>query len=144
MPKTINEVHLAGHLGRDAETRYTPSGKALTKFSVATGGGEKQGGGKWPTDWHNVIAWGELAERASTLKKGAFVELTGRLQTSSWDDKQTGKKCYKTEIVAAQIVPAEEEIPQTRQERPKSTAVTSSHPITDNDLPDFGPDDIPF
>lgn len=99
MPKTINEVHLAGHVGRDADIRSTSTGKTVTKFSLATGGGRKRDGGEYPTEWHNVECW---HDDAAKIKKGQYVELWGRIKTDSWDDKHGNKK-YMTKIVAEKL-----------------------------------------
>jgi single-strand DNA-binding protein len=88
-----NEVHLAGVLARDPEVRYTASGKAVASFTVATTY-EKH------TEYHRCSCWEKQAERLSEqFHKGDFIKLAGRLQTRSWDDKETGKKRYTTEIV---------------------------------------------
>ena len=92
--KHLNEVHLAGVLAREPEIRYTTSGKAVANFTVATTH-EKH------TDYHRCTAWEKQAEKLGQhFHKGDFIKLAGRLQTRSWDDKQTGQKKYVTEIVA--------------------------------------------
>lgn len=88
--KGINEVHLKGHLGRDAEVRYTSGGKAVASLSVATSYKNK-------TEWHKVVAWENFAEAVKDLRKGAEIELWGSLQTRKWQDKD-GKDRYTTEI----------------------------------------------
>ena len=94
-------VTLVGGLGRDPEIRSTPSGKKVASFSVAVDQGF---GDNKRTEWVNVIAWEKLAELAEKyLKKGKQVALSGTLQTSSWDDKTSGQKKYKTEVVARDI-----------------------------------------
>lgn len=90
---------LIGNLGRDAETRHTPSGVAVTNFSIATPRRVKDQGGEWrdETDWHDIVLWrGENV--APYLLKGTHVYVEGRLQTRSWDD-QSGQKKYRTEVV---------------------------------------------
>ena len=96
---------LIGHLGRDAETRFTPSGAAMTKFSVATNRRWKdQQTGEWKeeTDWANVVLWRQ-ENLANYLTKGKQVYVEGRLQTRSYDDKD-GKKEYTTEVVAEDVL----------------------------------------
>lgn len=107
MAKSVNKVILVGNLGKDPEVKYTPSGTAVAKFSLATNEGYKDKAGQWQerTEWHNIVAWQRLAEIVGEyVKKGSKVYIEGRLQTSSWDDKETGQKKYKTEIVANDLV----------------------------------------
>lgn len=100
----LNKVMIIGNLGRDPEMRYTPSGSAVTSFSVAvsrqwTG----QDGAHKDTEWFNVVTWNKLAEQCSQiLTKGQKVYVEGRLQTRSWDG-QDGQKHYRTEVVAAAV-----------------------------------------
>jgi single-strand DNA-binding protein len=100
MARGLNKVMLIGRLGKDAETRYTPSGAAVTNFSIATNRSIKDGQtGEWreETDWHDVVLW--RAENVSQyLTKGREVYVEGRLQTRSWED-QNGQKKYRTEVV---------------------------------------------
>ena len=101
MARGLNKVMLIGNLGKDAETRYTPSGAAVTNFSLATARSLKDPQtGEWKdaTDWHDVVVW--RAEKiADYLTKGRQVYVEGRLQTRSWED-QNGQKRYRTEVVA--------------------------------------------
>ena len=133
-------VTVVGSLGKDPEIRSTSTGKKKASFSVAVDQG--YGDGK-RTEWVNIIAWEKLAELAEKyLKKGKTVALSGTLQTSSWEDKQSGQKRYKTEVVARDITfmdtrseggtrPA----PATRQQAAPQTRSTA--PATDTDDP-FG------
>ena len=92
-----NEVHLAGVLARDPESKYTPTGKLVANFTIATTY-EKH------TEYHRCQAWEKVAERVTEkFKKGSYIKLVGRLQTRSWDDKATGLKKYMTEVVAWNI-----------------------------------------
>ena len=107
MAKSVNKVILIGNLGKDPEVKFTPQGTAVAKFSLATSERYKGKQGEWQerTDWHNVVIWERLAEIAGEyLKKGNKVYIEGRLQTRSWDDKQTGQKKYMTEVVAREMV----------------------------------------
>lgn len=99
----INKVILVGRLGKDPEIRSTPGGTSVAKFTVATDerftdkAGEKQE----RTEWHNIVAWGKLGEICGQyLKKGKLVYIEGSIRTDSWDDKESGQKKYRTEIVA--------------------------------------------
>ena len=105
--KSVNKVILVGNLGKDPEVKYTPQGKAVAKFSMATSRNVKDQSGQWQeqAEWHNIVLWEKLAEIAGQyLKKGGKVYIEGRLQTRSWDDKTTGQKKYMTEIVANDMV----------------------------------------
>ena len=103
--RSVNKVILIGHLGRDAETAYTASQIAVTKFSVATNRRWKdQQTGEWKeeTDWSRVTLWrGENV--APYLTKGTQVYVEGRLQTRSYDDKE-GKKVWATDVVADTVI----------------------------------------
>ncbi len=108
MAKSVNKVILVGNLGKDPEVKYTPQGTAVAKITVATTSSYKdKTSGEWQesTEWHNVVLWQRLAEIAGEyLKKGNKVYIEGRLQTRSWDDKQSGQKRYMTEVVASDLV----------------------------------------
>jgi single-strand DNA-binding protein len=102
----VNKVILIGNLGRDPETRYMPSGKAATNFSIATSERFKDretGEPQERTEWHRIATFDRLAEVAAEyLKKGSKVYIEGRLRTRKWQDKE-GKDRYSTEIIADQM-----------------------------------------
>ena len=103
--RSVNKVILVGHLGKDAETKFTPSGVSMTRFSVATSRRFKdQATGEWKeeTDWSNVILW-RAENVAPYLTKGKQVYVEGRLQTRSYEDKE-GQKKYSTEVVADDVI----------------------------------------
>jgi single-strand DNA-binding protein len=105
--KSVNKVILIGNLGKDPELKYTPSGTPVAKLALATNERFKDKEGQWQdrTEWHNVVLWQRLAEIAGEyLKKGSKVYIEGRLQTRSWDDKNTNQKRYMTEVVGQDIV----------------------------------------
>jgi single-strand DNA-binding protein len=105
MARSVNKVILLGNLGRDAETKFTPSGAAVTRFSVATTRSWKdQQTNEWKeeTNWTNVTLWRQ-ENVANYLTKGRQVYVEGRLQTRSYDDKD-GKKVYATEVVADEVI----------------------------------------
>jgi single-strand DNA-binding protein len=107
MAKSVNKVILIGNLGKDPEIKYTSSGMAVAKFSLATNERYKDKEGQWQdrTEWHNIVAWQRLAEIVGEyVKKGSKLYLEGRIQTSSWDDKESGQKKYRTEIIANDLV----------------------------------------
>lgn len=101
----LNKVILIGRLTQDPEARTTPSGQNVTTLNIATNRVWTDASGrKEATEFHRVVAWGKLGDIASNyLKKGALVMIEGRLQTRSWDDKQTGQKRYMTEIIAENL-----------------------------------------
>ena len=102
---SLNKVMIIGNLGRDPEMRYTPSGQAVTQFSVATNRNYRDPQGEWQseTEWFRVVVWAEQAERvAESLRKGHKVFVEGRLQTRQWED-QTGNKRYTTELIANRV-----------------------------------------
>jgi single-strand DNA-binding protein len=106
MARSLNKVMIIGHLGRDPEMRYTPSGKPVTTYTVATGRLWKSADGEQhsETEWFNVVAWGSLAERCKNyLSKGQQVYVEGRLQTRRWDDNE-GAKHVSVEIVANEML----------------------------------------
>jgi single-strand DNA-binding protein len=107
MPKSVNKVILVGNLGKDPEVKYTPNGTPIAKFSLATNERFKDKSGEWQdrTEWHNIIAWQRLAEIVGEyVTKGSKVYIEGKLQTSSWEDRQSGEKKYRTEIIARDLV----------------------------------------
>jgi single-strand DNA-binding protein len=108
MAKSVNKVILLGTLGKDPELKYTPQGTPVARFSMATNSSYKdKQSGEWKeqTEWHNIVAWQRTAEVAAEyLKKGRQVYIEGRLQTRSWDDKESGQKKYMTEIIVNELV----------------------------------------
>jgi single-strand DNA-binding protein len=101
----VNKVILIGNLGKDPEFRKLESGAAVARFSVATNENYKDKNGEWQTqtEWHDVVAWRNLAEKAeASLKKGSTVYVEGKLSTRSWED-QEGNKKRTTEVVASYI-----------------------------------------
>ncbi len=106
MSRGLNKVQIIGHLGKDPEMRYTPSGKPVTTFSVAVSRSWNSADGERhsETEWFNVVAWGNLAEICKQyLLKGQQVYIEGRLQTRRWDDKE-GVKHTSVEIVASEMM----------------------------------------
>ena len=106
MSRGLHKLMIIGHLGRDPEMRYTPSGRPVTTFSVATTRSWHSADGERheETEWFNVVAWGSLAEICNQhLRKGQQVYVEGRLQTRRWEDSE-GNKHYTTELVAKEMI----------------------------------------
>jgi single-strand DNA-binding protein len=106
MAKSVNKVILLGNVGKDPEVKFLPSGSAVANFSIATSERFKDKGGEWQdrTEWHNLVAFGKVAEIIRDyVKKGSKLYIEGGLRTTSWDDKTSGQKRYKTEIVVADL-----------------------------------------
>jgi single-strand DNA-binding protein len=106
MGRGLNKVMLIGNLGRDPEMRYTPSGKPVTSFSLASSRTwvSSDGERREETEWFNVVAWGNLAEICSQhLSRGQQVYVEGRLQTRSWEDNN-GQRHFRTEVVANEMI----------------------------------------
>jgi single-strand DNA-binding protein len=106
MAGSVNRVILIGNLGADPDLKYTPSNQAVCNLSLATSESfkDKSGQRQEKTEWHRVVAWGTTAENVAKYQnKGSTIYVEGRLQTTSWDDKE-GKKRYSTDVVADRIV----------------------------------------
>jgi single-strand DNA-binding protein len=137
---SVNKVILVGNLGRDAELRYTPSGAAVAKFSLATTErwNDKAGHQQERTEWHNIDLWGKQAETLTEyLRKGKQVYVEGRLQTDEYTDKE-GNKRKTTRVRCDRVVLLGGG--GARSERPESVGVavaapTDAEPLTDDDIP---------
>ncbi len=102
---SVNKVILVGNLGKDPEVRFTPSGRAVAKFPLATTDSwtDQESGRQERTEWHNVVVWGKQAESCGQyLAKGRQVYIEGSIRSRSYDDKD-GNKRYITEIVAQRV-----------------------------------------
>lgn len=107
MPKSLNRVMLLGRTGNDPEVRATGGGTLVASVSLATDERYKDATSntKTRTTWHNLVAFGRMAEIfRDYVRKGAQLYVEGRLQTDSWDDKQSGQKRYKTNIVVSDVI----------------------------------------
>ena len=106
MSRGLNKVMIIGHLGKDPEMRYTPSGRPVTTFNVATDHSwtTSDGERRTETEWFNVVAWSRLAEICNQyLAKGRQVYIDGRLQSRSWEDNE-GKRRTSVEVVANEMI----------------------------------------
>lgn len=104
---SVNKVILIGRLGKEPETRWMPSGEAVTNISIATDSkwtDKGTGEAKEEVEWHRVTFFGKLAEVAGEhLKKGSQVYIEGRLKTNKWKDKETGTDRYSTDVIAERM-----------------------------------------
>ena len=149
MAGSLNRVMLIGRLTRDPELRYTPSGTPVCNLALATNryGTDTNGERREFTDYHDVVVWNQgnrkLAELCGQyLQKGRLVYVEGRLQTRSWDDKDTGAKRYKTEVNANDV-----QFLDSRTESPVAPGASPAANPADgaaNGNGDVDPDDIPF
>jgi single-strand DNA-binding protein len=106
MAKGVNKVFLLGNVGKDPEIRTTPGGMTVASFSLATADRAKDAQGNWAdkTEWHNLVAFQRTAEIVRDyVKKGTQVFVEGKIQTRSWDDKESGQKKYRTEILINEL-----------------------------------------
>ena len=102
MAKSVNKVILLGNVGKDPEIRTTPAGTMVATFGLATSDRYQDPQGNWQdrTEWHNLVAFKRTAEIVRDyVKKGSKLYVEGSLRTSNWEDKQSGQKRYKTEII---------------------------------------------
>jgi single-strand DNA-binding protein len=102
MAKSVNKVILLGNVGKDPEVRSTGGGTMVANFSLATSDRFQDAQGNWQdrTEWHNLVAFKRTAEIVRDyVKKGSKLYIEGKIQTRSWDDKETGVKKYRTEII---------------------------------------------
>jgi len=143
MAKSLNKVLLIGNLGKDPEVRYTGSGVPVATFSIATNESwqDQDGNTQERTEWHNIVAWRKLAEICHQyLRKGKKVYIEGRIQTRSYDDKNTGAKKYITEIVANSMIMLDSKDPgdtasYAPPEAPATNTTTTMDQTKDSDLP---------
>ena len=106
MAKSVNKVILLGNVGKDPEIKSTPGGMTIATFSIATSDRAKDKDGNYQdrTEWHNLVAFQRTAEIVRDyVKKGAKLYVEGKIQTRSWDDKTSGEKKYRTEIIVNDI-----------------------------------------
>jgi len=151
MARGVNKVILVGNLGKDPDIRYTPGGAAVASFSVATTESwkDKQTGEKVEkTEWHNITAFGKLAEICGEyLKKGSQVYVEGRIQTDKYQDKQTGQDRYSTKIIIndMQMLGGRSGagMPESRPSGPAPVAPQQAEQGSAASSNDFD-DDIPF
>lgn len=140
MAFSLNKVMLIGQLGRDSETRVSPSNVSVTNFSIATENSYKGKDGNWvnETTWHNIVSFNLSDYFKEVLKKGAKVYVEGRIQTDNYTDKEGNKK-YSTKIVSDRIIPLDRRGTDT-----SSSASSSNSSEGESIMPDAEAEDLPF
>jgi single-strand DNA-binding protein len=156
MAKSVNRVFLLGNVGKDPEIRATASGTTVANFSIATTDRVKGSDGSYSdkTEWHSLVAFQRSAEIVRDyVKKGHKLYVEGRLQTSSWDDKQSGQKRYKTEIIVGDITllsgkdeaaPAQRSGGYRQGQSYATPPATGSYGFGNPTAPDDSDSEIPF
>ena len=154
MAKGTNKAFLLGHVGKDPEIRSTASGITVASFSLATADRQKDSHGNWEdkTEWHSLVAFQRTAEIVRDyVKKGTQLFIEGKIQTRSWDDKTSGEKKYKTEILCNELTllggkPGGEGTTVGGYSKSSSTSYDQRTPASQSDYADVGitDDDIPF
>lgn len=159
MAKGVNKVFLLGNVGKDPEIRATAGGMQVASFSLATADRAKDAQGNWTdkTEWHNIVCFQRTAEIVRDyVKKGSQILVEGKIQTRSWDDKTSGEKKYKTEILCNELTLLGGKSGgetsgggagnYARSSPPASGAYDQRQPATTPDYGDSGitDDDIPF
>lgn len=147
----LNKAILIGNLTRDPEIKSLPSGMKVCSFSIATNRvwKDKNGARQESADYHNVVVFGRQAETvAQYMKKGSSILVEGRMQTRSWDDKTSGEKKYRTEVIAdrTQFGPKSGGATGVAPSAPKEASVKSNGEVDSIEYPeeDINPEDIPF
>jgi single-strand DNA-binding protein len=155
MSKGINRAFLLGHVGKDPDIRSTNGGAVVASLSLATGERQKDGQGNWQdkTEWHNLVAFNRTAEIIRDyVRKGSQLMIEGKIQTRSWDDRESGEKKYRTEIFVYDITllgghPEEHGRDSSRSSGyagaagPRNTTPSNGEAYSDREISD---DDIPF
>ncbi|HEV2232064.1 MAG TPA: single-stranded DNA-binding protein [Terriglobia bacterium] len=159
MAGSVNKVILIGRLGKDPELKYTPSGVAYAKFSIATDETFKDRAGEQQkrTEWHNIVAWNKLAEICGEyLTKGKQVYIEGSIRSRQWEDAQSGSKRTAYEIIAQrmQMLGSKSDSERSSTGNTKTAAATASPGFSDDNPPAAEPpsppaseitdEDIPF
>ena len=146
----LNKAIIVGNLTRDPELKALPNGTKVANFSVATNRvwKDKDGSKKEEVDFHNIVVFGTMAETtAQYMKKGNGILIEGRIQTRSWEDKESGKKLYRTEIVADKVVFGAKPKGSTESvQKERAEDSNDSQENLNKEFPDeeIDPSDIPF
>jgi single-strand DNA-binding protein len=151
MAKGVNKVFLLGNVGKDPEIRATAGGMTVASFTLATADRQKDAQGNWAdkTEWHNLVCFQRTAEVVRDyVKKGTQLFIEGKIQTRSWDDKESGQKRYKTEILVNELTLLGKGSGESGGGYSKSSTASFDQrtPSSQSDYADVGitDDDIPF
>lgn len=148
MARGVNKVILVGNLGKDPETRYMPSGGAVTNLTLATSESWKDktsGEQKELTEWHRIVLFNRLGEIAAEyLKKGSKVYIEGSLRTRKWQDKATGTDRYMTEIVGSEMQMLDSKGGDFSAQAPRTSTESTSNVPSMPAMAEGFDDDIPF
>lgn len=157
MAKGVNKVFLLGNVGKDPEIRSTAGGMNVASFSLATAERTKGQDGQWTdkTEWHNIVCFQRTAEIVRDyVKKGSQILVEGRIANRSWDDKNSGEKKYRTEILVSELTllggkSGGNEGGSSYSKSSASSSATSYDQRQPTPTPDYGndgitDDDIPF
>jgi len=148
MARSVNKVTLLGNVGKDPEIRSTPSGTMVATFGLATSDRQKDAQGNWQdhTEWHNLVAFTRTAEIIRDyVKKGSKIYVEGTLRTSNWEDKTSGQKRYKTEIIVNELIlltGREEGAGGSASQGGYSRSTSSSSTASFDQRPPAGQDDV--
>ena len=145
----INKAIIGGYISQKPEEKKLPSGISVTNLSVATNKTYTKDGEKiQTTEFHNVVAFGKTAENiAKFFNKGERIMIEGEIQTRTWEDQQTGKKMYRTEIIANSFHFIEKKSDKTQTTTYADYGVDEpkkENPVVEYPQEDINPDDIPF
>ncbi len=153
MAKSVNKVILLGNVGKDPEIRSTGGGTMVANFTLATSDRQKDAQGNWQdhTEWHNLVAFSRTAEIIRDyVKKGSKLYIEGKIQTRSWDDKETGAKRYRTEIIVndlSLLSSRDESMPGRTANSNSAASFDQRTPAGQNDYAqsaEISDEDIPF
>jgi single-strand DNA-binding protein len=156
MSKGVNKAILLGHVGKDPDIRSTNGGAIVASFSLATADRQKDGQGNWQerTEWHNLVAFNRTAEIIRDyVRKGSQLLIEGKIQTRTWDDRESGQKKYRTEILVDDLTllggrPEDESRASNGRRHVRTGSVGFGHvqPANGEEYSDQGitADDIPF
>jgi single-strand DNA-binding protein len=150
MSKSVNKVILLGNVGKDPEIKSTPGGTMIANLTLATSDRFQDQGGNWQdrTEWHNLVAFKRTAEIIRDyVKKGSKLYIEGKIQTRSWDDKETGAKRYRTEIIVNDLSLLSGREEGSSGGRSSGSSYDQRGPVAVDDVShstEISDDDIPF
>jgi len=145
MARSVNKVTLLGNVGKDPEMRSTAGGTTVANFTLATSDRQKDQQGNWQerTEWHNLVAFTRTAEIVRDyVKKGSKLYIEGKIQTRNWDDKESGQKRYRTEIIVNELVLLSGREEGSGAAASSRSASSSSSTASFDQRPPAGHDDI--